>query len=265
MTLAETQALFRTLLTEPAQVAPGEAERCFAGTPALPAEARLGIYRGMYRARLSDALRETFPNLARCLGDEPFAALASDYLERHPSEHHDLGWFGRHLAAFLRLHPAPGRGDLADLAELEWARHRTFTAASHEPAGPGAFEGLDAEAAARKGLRLSPALVVLRLEHAVAPLWRRLEDGLPPPPPAPGPAAVAVWRSGYEVFHATLPLDEAAALVGAGAGATLAETFAAFGGRNAPAAAAHEALSSWLGEGWIAGLEERSPAGAAPV
>jgi hypothetical protein len=265
MTLAETQALFRTLLTEPAQVAPGAAARCFVGTPALPAAERLGIYQGMYRARLADALRETFPNLARCLGDGAFAALASDYLERHPSDHHDLGRFGRHLAAFLRRHPAPDRGDLADLTELEWARHRSFTAAPHEPVGPGAFAGLDAESASRTGLRLSPALSVLRLDHAVASLWRRLEDGLPPGPPTPGPAAVAVWRSGFEVFHATLPLDEAAALLEAGAGATLADTCAAFGGRDAPAAAAHAALSSWLGEGWISGIEERSPAGTPPL
>jgi hypothetical protein len=64
---------------------------------------------------------------------------------------------------------------------------------------------------------------------------------------------VAVWRSGFEVFHSSLPLDEAAALGAARAGDSLAGICAAFGGREEPAAAAHRALSGWLAEGWVVG------------
>lgn len=122
MTLAETQALFHEALTGAGPVAAARLEACFAGTPELPAVERVAIYADMYRWRLVDALRETFPKLVRALGDEPFAALADDYLRRHPSEHHDVGQVGRRLAAFLREYPDPERPDLADLAELEWAR-----------------------------------------------------------------------------------------------------------------------------------------------
>ncbi len=253
MTLAETQALFCEAITGAAPLAADRLEACFAGTPELPAAARVAIYADMYRYRLIDALRVSFPELVRYLGDETFAALAEDYLARHPSEHHDVGQVGRHLPAFLRQHPDPERPDLADLAELEWTRQEVFFAPPAAPIGPEALAGLDAGGFARTGLRISPALQVLVQPLAAAPLWRRLEDGEPPDPPAPGPAAVAVWRTDFEVFHTSLPLDEAAALGAARAGASLADICAAFGEREEPAAAAHRALSGWLAEGWVVG------------
>jgi hypothetical protein len=264
VTLAETQALFHEVVTGSGPVAPERIDACFAGTPDLPARERVAIYAGMYVSRIVEALRETFPNLARQLGDERFAALAEDYVRRNPSEHHDIGRVGGRLAAFLRRHPDPGRPDLADLAELEWARQEVFFAARVEPAGPEPFAGLDPQAFARTGLALSPALRLLVLGHAAAPLWRRLEDGERPDPPAPGPAAVAVWRSGFEVFHAPLEPDEAAALEAAARGDDLARICAAFAGREDPAAAAHAALASWMKEGWIVGRREPGPGAHVP-
>jgi len=260
MTLAETQALFHEALTSATPLDPERLDACFAGTPDLPASERVAIYSNMYLWRLVDALRETFPKVARHLGDETFAALAEDYLRRNPSEHHDVGQVGRRLAAFLREYPDSERPDLADLAELEWARHQVFFAPPAEPVGPDAFAGLDPGAFSRTGLVLSPALKVLVLDHAAAPLWRRLEDGEPPDPPSPGPSAVAVWRSGFDVLHGALSLAEAVALEGAMSGDSLATICAAFADREDPAAAAHAALSSWLAEGWIVGVAVQLPA-----
>lgn len=256
MTLAETQALFHEILASGEPVAPERIDACFAGTPGHPAVERVAIYAKMYLWRLVEALRETFPNLARHLGDERFAALAEDYLRRHPSEHHDVGQVGRRLAAFLRQFPDPARPDLAGLAELEWARQEVFFAPPAEPVGAEALAGLDADAFGPTGVALSPALRVLFLDHEVAKLWRRLEDGEPPDSPSPGPAAIAVWRSGYQVFHGPLALDEATALEGAAAGHPLTTICAAFGDREDPASAAHAALSSWLAEGWIVAVAE---------
>jgi len=262
VTLAETQALFHEVLTGARPVAPERIEACFAGTPDHPAVERVAIYANMYLWRLVEALRETFPQLVRHLGDEGFAGLAEDYLRRNPSDHHDVGQVGRRLAAFLREVPDPERPDLADLAELEWARHQVFFAPAVEPVGPEAFSGLDPESFTRTSLVLSPALRILVLDHAAAPLWRRLEDGEPRDPPSPGASPVAVWRSGFDVFHTPLALDEAVALEGALSGDSLAEICAAFAGREEPAAAAHAALSSWLADGWIEGLAPwRAPPG----
>jgi len=253
MTLAETQALFHEALTRPEAVDPARITACFAGTDELPALDRVAIYQDMYRWRLVDALRETFPKLALALGDERFAPLAGAYLRRHPSEHHDIARVGRELAAFLRAFPDPGRPDLGDLAELEWARQEAFFAAAAPPAGPEVLAGLAPEAFARTSLSLAPSLRLVRLDHAATALWRDLEDGRAPAPPAPGPAAVAVWRPAHEVVHAALPLDEAEALRLALLGRPLAAVCEPFAGRGDQAEGAHAALSSWLEEGWITG------------
>lgn len=259
MTLAETQALFHEILSAPGNVDPGRIDACFAGTPDLSAIDRVTIYSDMYLWRLVDALREAFPKVLRCLGDEQFAALAEDYVRRNPSGHHDVGQVGRLLAAFLRSYPDPERPDLADLAELEWARHQVFFAAPAEPVGPEAFATLVPAVFARTSLVLSPAMRVLVLDHDAASLWRRLEDGEPPGQPSEGVYAVAVWRRGFDVFHAPVSLDEALAIEGAAAGLSLASICASFSEQEDPTGAAHAALASWIQEGWIAGLADPGP------
>ncbi len=252
MTLAETQALLHGALTGTAPAPPGALQACLLDTPGLPAVEGVGLYAGMYLARLTEALREVFPALARQLGEERFAALAGDYLARHPSRHHDVGLVGRQLAGFLRRNPAPERPDLGDLAALEWARHRVFFARPATAAGPEAFATVSPAAFAASRLRLSPALLVLRLRHDVAPAWRALSTGEAGGPVIPAPTVMAVWRSGFEVFHSTLGVEEAHALRLARAGASLGEALEPFASRPDPAAAARAALAGWIGEGWIA-------------
>jgi hypothetical protein len=251
MTLAETMALFYEAVTAAEPLAAERIERCFSGTPALPAPDRLAIYAQMYLGRLVDGLRQTFPCVAGWLGEERFSALAEDYVRRHPSEHHDIGQVGRHLASFLVSHPDPDRPDLADLAALEWARQEVFFAPAADRLEAGGLVRLLADDPGRTALPLSPALRVIRLAHDVLPAWRQLEAGMAPGPALPGEAAVAVWRVGYDVVHGPIPPEEAAALEAAFAGASIAEVLAPFGALEAPAVAAHAALSSWLAEGWI--------------
>lgn len=259
MTLAETQAWLYQAITSGERPTSEDLELCLADGPALSAREGVAVYASMYLARLIDALREAFPNLARFLGEETFAALAEDYLGRHPSEHHDIGRAGRLLPAFLRKHPDPERPDLADLAELEWTRQQVFFAAAAPQIGAEAFARLDPEELARSRLLLSPALQILRLDHAVAPLWRHLEHGEPPDSPLVVSSPLAIWRRGAEVFHCPLPLDEVAALERAASGGSLAQICEAFAEREDPSAAAHGAIASWMAEGWVTGLE-RSPA-----
>jgi hypothetical protein len=261
MTLAETQALFHGIVSGAAPVGRERIESCFAGSPDLDAEARVAIYADMYLWRLTEALRETFPNLARLLGDERFAALAAAYVRAHPSEHHDVARIGVRLAEYLRAWPDPGRPDLADLAQLEWARQEAFFAPPSTAAGREALSGLSPDGFAAATLKLSPALRVERLRHDAVRLWRRLEEGDPPEPPVEGPAAVAVWRAGFDVFHTLLPGDEAAALLAAGAGEPLERVCELFAGREDPATGAWQALSSWLTEGWIVAVELPAPGG----
>jgi hypothetical protein len=259
VTLAETQALFHGLVTRAVDPDAGSLDDCFRGSGELPAADRVAIYRDMYAVRLVDALRETFPNLARFLGEERFSALGQDYVARHPSEHHDVGRIGRRLDCFLRVHPDPERPDLADLAGLEWARNEVFFAPESEAMEAEALATLPPEVVGRTRLRMAPSLRVLLLAHDASVLWRSLERGEDVDPPFAAPTAVAVWRRRFEVFHCPIALHEATALRAAMGGATLEGICAHFAELPDPAVQAHAAISSWFGEQWVAGVASAAP------
>jgi len=250
--LAALQRHFHALATGAAPLEGAAA--LVAGTPALDAAARAGIYAGMYRARLEEALLADFPAVAAVLGSARFHALSHAYLEAHPSDEPDIGRFGRHLPAFLAAHPDPARPDLADLAALEWARAEVLTEADAPAAGRDALAALaDPQAFALARPVLVPALRLLRLAHDAPAVWRAHEQGAPLPAPSPSPTDVAVWRVGFDVVHGELSAAEARALAAATQGAPLVEVLAAFEGEGG-AEAGLAALLGWIDEGWLEAL-----------
>jgi hypothetical protein len=254
MKLDETQALFYRVVTGVAPASPEEIEACFLPSPELSPAERTQIYSDMYVWRQVDALREDFGKLAALLGDDHFYALCEAYLREHPSEHPDLGQLGRHFAGFVRARFGD-RPELGDLAALEWARAVVFFEGPSTPIARDALASIGLERFVSARMRFVPALRLLKLEHDVLGLWRRLEDGLAPDAPGDEPVAVAVWRPTFEVFHTAVAPDEALALERAMAGAPLAEVCAAFEGREDPAQAAFAALARWLDEGWVAAFD----------
>src|ERR1700676_4952637 len=88
------------LLGEPSSIADAIVD-----APPLPTPARLGIYRNAYRARLIEALDDTYPVLHALLGDEVFVALGEAFVSTHPSVHRSIRWYGGEVAEFLRQCP----------------------------------------------------------------------------------------------------------------------------------------------------------------
>jgi hypothetical protein len=247
MTLAEIQTAFFGLVTDPERIESGPGLGLF--------DERLRIYADMYLWRLVDALRNDFPKLAAVVGDDDFYALMSQYLRQHPSEHPDVGQVGRHLVSFLRQNRDPTcREDLADLAELEQARSDVFLEADCRPIDGSVISKVGA-AFSQARLRLVPALRLRRFDYQVAPVWRAIDQEQAPPAPIAQPNEVAIWRKEFVVYHVVLESEEAEALRRAMSGARLEQVCAAFAEHDSPAQAAFAALSSWFGEGWVAGLE----------
>jgi len=235
VTLAEAQDLFAALVTGDGAIDPAAREALLSGDAELSASERARIYSDMYLFRLVAALREDYPLLARLVGDDEFFSLAKAYARAHPSRH-------------------PARGDLADLAALEWARAEAFVAPDEEPLGEDALRSLGEDAASAR-LRLVPSVRLLPLEHDVAALWADLEASRAPGPPRRSPISLLVWRKGFEVFHTVVSPEELSALSAVQRGATLGEACAAFATLPDPAGAALEAIASWSGEGLLAGID----------
>ena len=95
-------------------------------------EEHLDIYANAYRYRLIEALQETFPALHTLMGDEDFFGLGMLYLERYPSKHYSLRYFGHQLHQYLRQEQAYKQQEiLAQMAEFEWLLRAAFDAADH--------------------------------------------------------------------------------------------------------------------------------------
>jgi uncharacterized protein (UPF0276 family) len=153
-----------------------ELVRLFAGGDADPIE-RLELYANAYFYRQLDAMRGSFPRLARLAGDAAFHDLVTDYVLECPSRDPDLHQRGDRLPAFVRAHPI-GRESplLAELAELELAL-------------ASALDAPDAEAVARVDLaRLAPGD------------WGCIELALVP--------SVRLVRASYDIEQAVRLCDE---------------------------------------------------------
>ena len=93
-------------------------------------DSQINVYADAYVLRLSEALRCNYPALHQALGDADFETMAQAYIDRHPSAHASIRWYGAALASFLReAQPWCAVPVLSELAEFEWAIRHTIDAA----------------------------------------------------------------------------------------------------------------------------------------
>jgi len=218
----------------------------------LAAEGRLQVYADAYFLRLHEVLAEDFPRLAALLGDDLFAAVARDYLRRHPSRQPSVRHLGDALPGFVaadgRLPPFAG-----DLARLERARTNVFDAPDDTPVGLDEVRTVAPEA--WPALRFTPirAATLLPLAWPVHAVWQDADGA----PPAPASTMLRVWRGAdYRVFHAPVEPRAATALRRLVAGQPFAAVCAAFEDLPAAEGAAQAValLARWLEDGMIAGV-----------
>lgn len=159
----------------------------------------LRVYRHAYRARLVAALRDNFGVLPRAMGDEVFDALASAYVDAHPSRQPSIRWFGDRLAEFMTereaLVPHPA---FIDLARMEWALRSAFDAADAPLLSRETLAALSPADWPGLTLRLHPSVQRLQMDWAVEPAWKALRDDEAEDPDLPEPQALPhaliVWR-----------------------------------------------------------------------
>jgi hypothetical protein len=240
------------------------------GDPAIDAEiggdseefrnARLAIYRDAYRLRLAEVLGSDYEILHGYLGDEPFDAMARDYIAAHPSTFRNVRWFGGKLADFLRATPPyAAHPVLAELAQFEWTLGLAFDAPDQDAVR---FEDVAAVLPeAWAGLRFAPhpGLRILKLRSNAVAIWKAIGNDEAPPQAESlaAPVAWAVWRKRHSPFFRSLEIDEAWALNAMLAQASFGEICSGLCEWNSAEDAAPRAagmLRGWVEEGWIAGL-----------
>jgi hypothetical protein len=233
-----------------------------AGDERLSPLGRVAIYADMYFLRLLDVLRGAFPKVVDVLEDDAFAALATDYLEAHPSRNPSLRYLGDRLPAFMREPDAarPHTGELplwlADLAALEWQRYDVFDAADAPVLAMATLQGLPPEAFASLPVRLVPGHRIVQTVFAVETTWRALSKGTTAGAPEASARTLLVWRQETFVYHRTVDPIEEAALALARDGTTfgvVCEAIAASleGDADEAAPIAFKLLARWVKDGLL--------------
>ena len=191
------------------------------------AKHRLGAYYNAYRIRLIDCLAVDYSALEKHLGREAFENLALDYLERYPSRHPSVRWFGQHLPQYLR---DDYRGEqqqfLHELAAWEWAQTLVFDAAdSGSIVQVEDIAAIPAESWPELRFEFIEALRWLDLRFNVAQYENALDSSAEPPPIEAGdhPQRWLLWRQAHTTHWRSLEVHEAWALQQAAAGANFAE------------------------------------------
>jgi hypothetical protein len=239
----------------------GEPEAAYGLLRARPGHASLlGVYRHAYRARLIGALRDNYGVLPRAMGDEAFDALAAAYVDKHPSRHPSIRWFGDRLAEFMQAHetlvPHPA---FIGLARMEWALRGAFDAADAPLLTRDTLAALPPEAWPTLVLRLHPSVQMLQLDWAVEPAWKALQDE-DDEPALPEPQALShtlfVWRPSLETHWRSAESALEAALLDAVSHGepfgVLCERAAQAVGDEAAASRVVTFLQHWVAEGLLA-------------
>lgn len=225
-----------------------EAVRTQGGLPALD---RLKVYHDAYRWRLLEVMQDHFAQTHQYLGDELFNSEALAYIEAHPSEHHSLREYGQAWPDWLAAR-YPDDTDMADLSRLEWALRHAFDSANRGVLGLADLGTIPADAWATLGFELAPGATLLRLSHAVGPLWQSLAHDEAPEPPPPEPTCMLVWRQAWQPHFRSLSDDEACAIEALLAGRSFSEACAHLADSESGAAHAGQWLQGWAEEGLLA-------------
>jgi putative DNA-binding protein len=212
---------------------------------------RLGIYAHMYFARLVEVMEGEYPTTRQLLGEQAFAAACRRYIAKHPSRTRTLNslsaWFPDFLAKTL---PRTARNGLAaDVARIERAMEDVFDAPRAEPMTAAQFAAIGAGDRNRATLRVTPALVLLKLRYPANSFMTALRRGGKPRPPRPRATHVIVFRRGYQVFRRDQEPEQWKLLESLVAGKPLAAAVrASIGGRAASADRVAKRLGKWFEE-----------------
>ena len=186
--------------------------------------AALHIHASTTRETLIDALRESFPTVAKSTSAGRFSRLAADYIRRSPPRRAALWDWGADFAAFLAKNDLPAA--LGGGARLDQAWHECFSAADDAVLPAQALSALAPERLTEALLPLHPAARLLDLPPGAYAAWR--ERAALPLAAASGPRDATyalLTRPDAEVLALALSEAEYRFLAALAEGAKLLDAF----------------------------------------
>lgn len=100
----------------------------------LSQQTQFNLYKNSITGNLKKALSKIYPVCSQLVGEDFFLAMAGQYISQTPSRTRDLNLYGNDFAEFIAdFEPAQSLTYLPDVARLEWAWHRVFSAADTVP------------------------------------------------------------------------------------------------------------------------------------
>jgi hypothetical protein len=213
---SDSQAGFVAALQNPALSVPAGIE---------PA-ARFSVYRNNVFVSLVDAVAESFPVVARLVGEEFFHAMARRYVADNLPDSPLLLEYGASFPAFIKnFSPAAQLPYLADVAGLEWLRQRAYHAAEATPVEPQSLGAVDGEQLIGLQLKLHPSLQICSSRWPILDIWtsnQGEQQGAEVNLQAGG-HDVAIFRPQAQVAQRLLPTGGIVFLQSLRAGRTLGE------------------------------------------
>ena len=227
-------------------------------SPQCAAEQRMTFYANAYTLRLKEALSTDYERLHGYLGDDLFESLMLQYIQRYPSHHTSLRYFGQHMVELVeQLEPFSALTEVAEITRIEQAFANSFDAADFPCAHLEQLAQLAPEAWANLTLHFHDAVQLLPQRYNSFQIWRALARDETPPKKTPDHSTWLIWRQDLVSQYRALDSAELRALTIARSGGSFAEVCEAlldhFSEQDTPLKAVGY-LQQWIHDQMVCGL-----------
>lgn len=229
-------------------------------TEHLSFERGLSAYQGSVVGKLLRALEDIYPVCCRLVGADFFAAMARQYVRRHPSRSPDLGDYGEQLPAFIaQFEPAATLLYLSDVARLEWHWHRVFNSADQSSLNLATLSNVSPERWPDVVFQLPSNSVLLSSDYPVNRIWQVNQAETPTETVdlRAGGVNMFLWRDGHETRIDLPDAAEWQLLQAFASGAQFGKVCDQLEHSTADIDVA-ALLPQWVQRGWVAGFTLRS-------
>lgn len=192
----------------------------------LSAKQRLAVYYDAYRIRLMEALKADFEKTHTLLGDELFEQACLAYLDKFPSTHFSVRYFGRSFVEFLSTElPFKNHSLTAEMALFEWTIGHTLDAEDAPLITIPDLSAINPDLWAELTFRFHPSVQFVHFHWDTPQLWQHIDAEKPPRDPvySETPIAWLFWRKEIKSLYQSLTPMQAALYQGITQGQTFGD------------------------------------------